>query len=45
MRYSAGLGLLWASPIGPLKFSYGIPIKKKAGDEEQRFQFQIGTSF
>ena len=45
MRYSAGLGLLWASPIGPLKFSYGLPIKKKAGDQEQRFQFQIGTSF
>ena len=45
MRYSAGLGLLWASPIGPLKFSYGVPIKKKSGDEEQRFQFQIGTAF
>lgn len=45
MRYSAGLGVLWVSPIGPLKFSYAIPIKKKEGDEEQRFQFQIGTSF
>ena len=45
MRYSAGVGLLWASPIGPLKFSYGIPIKKKDSDQEQRFQFQIGTSF
>lgn len=45
LRYSYGLGLLWNSPIGPLKFSYGLPINKKEGDELQKFQFQIGTSF
>ncbi|TDR31682.1 outer membrane protein assembly factor BamA [Hydromonas duriensis] len=45
LRYSYGVGLSWASPIGPLKFSYGIPINKKPHDKEQRFQFQIGTSF
>lgn len=44
-RYSYGLGFSWISPIGPLKFSYGIPVKMKAGDRAQRFQFQIGTSF
>lgn len=44
-RYAYGLGMLWNSPIGPLKFSYGIPFHPKAGDKEQRFQFQIGTSF
>ena len=45
LRYSYGVGLSWASPIGPLKFSYGLPINKKANDKVQRFQFQIGTSF
>ena len=45
MRYSYGLGLVWNSPIGPLKFSYGRPIKQKEGDVLQRFQFQMGTSF
>lgn len=44
-RYSYGLGFSWISPIGPLKFSYGLPVKMKAGDKAQRFQFQIGTSF
>ena len=44
-RYSAGVGVAWNSPIGPLKFSYGIPLNVKTGDREQRFQFQAGTAF
>ena len=44
-RYSAGLGLAWNSPIGPLKFSYAIPVNSKEGDRQQRFQFQAGTAF
>ncbi len=45
MRFSSGVGLSWLSPIGPLKFSYGLPIKKQATDKLQKFQFQIGTGF
>ena len=45
LRYSYGVGLSWNSPIGPLKFSYALPINKKDGDKIERFQFQIGTSF
>jgi outer membrane protein insertion porin family len=44
-RYSAGLGVAWSSPIGPLKFSYGIPLNAKEGDRIQRFQFTAGTTF
>ena len=44
-RFSAGVGLAWSSPIGPLKFSYAIPLNAKEGDREQRFQFQAGTAF
>ncbi|HEX6136196.1 MAG TPA: outer membrane protein assembly factor BamA [Casimicrobiaceae bacterium] len=44
-RYSAGLGFAWSSPIGPLKFSYAIPLNAKEGDRQQRFQFQAGTAF
>jgi outer membrane protein insertion porin family len=44
-RYSAGVGVAWNSPIGPLKFSYAIPLNVKEGDREQRFQFQAGTAF
>jgi outer membrane protein insertion porin family len=45
LRASAGVGLTWVSPVGPLKLSYGSPIRKKPGDRIQRLQFQIGTAF
>jgi outer membrane protein insertion porin family len=45
LRASAGVGLSWVSPVGPLKLSYGTPIRKQPGDRIQRLQFQIGTAF
>ncbi len=45
LRYSTGVGISWLSPIGPLKMSLATPLNAKAGDREQRFQFQIGTGF
>ncbi|MBU3603847.1 outer membrane protein assembly factor BamA [Polynucleobacter sp. AP-Kaivos-20-H2] len=45
LRYSYGLGLSWISPLGPLKFSYGIPYKTQPTDNVQRLQFQVGTAF
>ncbi|MFD1243643.1 outer membrane protein assembly factor BamA [Paralysiella testudinis] len=45
LRYSAGAAVTWLSPLGPMKFSYAYPIKKKPEDQIQRFQFQLGTTF
>jgi outer membrane protein insertion porin family len=45
LRASAGIGLSWISPMGPLRFSYAMPIRQQTGDKIQRLQFQIGTSF
>ena len=44
-RYSAGVGVSWNSPIGPLRFSYAFPLNAREGDRQQRFQFQAGTAF
>lgn len=45
LRYSTGVGLNWLSPIGPLKLSVAVPLRKKEGDNLQRLQFQVGTGF
>lgn len=45
MRASAGIGLSWISPVGPLKLSYGRPLRVERNDRIQKFQFQIGTAF
>lgn len=45
MRYSAGVGATWLSPIGPFEISYAKPLNAKDGDKEQKVQFSIGASF
>ena len=44
-KYSTGVGVAWNSPVGPLKFSYAIPLNEKPGDRVQKFQFQVGSVF
>ena len=45
LRVSAGIGLSWLAPIGPLKLSWGAPLRVQPSDRIQKFQFQIGTAF
>ena len=45
LRASAGIGLSWISPLGPLRLAFAQPVRKFAGDKIQKLQFQIGTSF
>jgi len=40
---SAGVGLLWASPFGPLRFDFAVPITKQPFDRKQWFRFGGGT--
>jgi len=45
LRAGAGIAISWDSPVGPLRFSFGTPIKSKEGDKIERFQFQLGKIF
>jgi len=46
LRYSTGIALSWASPIGPLRLSYAYPLNVIEGvDRVQRLQFKFGTTF
>jgi len=44
-RYSAGVGLSWFSPVGPIKISLGKALNAKPEDRTQLFQFSLGTVF
>ncbi|MFZ9335336.1 MAG: outer membrane protein assembly factor BamA [Burkholderiaceae bacterium] len=45
LRASAGVGVSWISPLGPLRLAIAQPVRKFPGDRIQRLQFQIGSSF
>ncbi|HET9652293.1 MAG TPA: outer membrane protein assembly factor BamA [Usitatibacter sp.] len=45
VRASTGLAVSWDSPVGPLRFSFGAPIRKRPEDKIERFQFQLGKIF
>ena len=45
IRSSTGLAVDWLTPIGPLSFSFALPITKADSDSTESFRFDIGTSF
>ena len=45
IRSSTGISVNWFTVIGPLSFSYAIPISEAKTDKTESFRFQIGTSF
>ena len=45
LRTSAGFGIRWNSPVGPLRFEWGFPLKPRKGEDPSVFEFTIGNSF
>lgn len=45
IRSSVGASIIWASPFGPLRVDYAIPVKKQSGDLIQKLNFGISTKF
>jgi len=44
-RVSIGVGLTWASVLGPLRLDFGYAVLKENFDQEQVFSFSFGTRF
>ena len=42
LRWSAGIGFNWITPVGPLSLSYAFPLNDEEGDDVDRLQFSIG---
>ncbi len=45
LRTSYGFGLRWFSPLGPLRFEWGFPIRPLPYEETSVFEFTIGNFF
>jgi outer membrane protein insertion porin family len=45
MRKSVGFGFRWFSPIGPLRFEWGIPLDPQPFEDPLVFEFTIGNAF
>ena len=43
IRKSVGFGFRWFSPIGPLRFEWGIPLDAQRGEDPLVFEFTIGN--
>lgn len=45
LLHSAGFGVRWFSPIGPLRFEWGFPLTPRPLDQSVDFEFTIGNFF
>lgn len=44
-RTSVGFGIYWNTPMGPMNFSWGWPMKLNKYDQERRFLLSFETQF
>ncbi|MCC1480150.1 outer membrane protein assembly factor BamA [Roseibaca sp. Y0-43] len=45
LRATLGVSLFWDSPLGPLRFDFSRPLKKRDYDKAQNFDFSIVSTF
>jgi len=45
MRTTAGFGIRWFSPMGPIRLEFGYNLFPKTGDRRNAFDFTIGTQY
>jgi len=45
IRMDYGFGLRWNSPMGPMRFEWGIPINRRSWEDKVVFNFTIGNLF
>jgi outer membrane protein insertion porin family len=45
LRVSAGVGIIWKSPFGPIGIDVALPVLKQSFDRTQLINFSVGTTF
>ena len=45
LRHVIGIGILWDTPVGPLRFNFTDALRKETYDREQTFDLTLSTTF
>lgn len=45
IRVTAGVGISWRSPFGPVRMDFAVPVVKEDFDKDEFFRFSFGTRF
>jgi outer membrane protein insertion porin family len=45
LKYTAGLGLRYGTPVGPIRIDYGFKLNKEPGESNGELHFSIGHAF
>ncbi len=45
LRYTAGGGIRWISPMGPIRVEWGYNLKKQEGESSNKIEFTFGSFF
>jgi len=45
LRYVAGVGIRYRSPLGPLRLDWGFKLDRRPGEDPSVFHFAIGHAF
>jgi outer membrane protein insertion porin family len=44
-RYTAGAGIRWISPMGPIRVEWGYNLNRESGEKASRLEFTFGSFF
>jgi len=44
-KKTAGVGILWASPLGPIRLAWGFNLDKKDDEDSSNWDFSMGGTF
>ncbi|MDP1758777.1 MAG: outer membrane protein assembly factor BamA [Thermodesulfovibrionales bacterium] len=45
VKYGAGIGFRWFSPIGPIRLEWGHNLNRKPGESKSKWEFTFGSAF
>jgi outer membrane protein insertion porin family len=45
VRMSAGAGVAWKSPFGPIRLDLAVPVLRQPFDKSEFFRISFGTRF